>query len=96
MAALLPRPLFLTRLSWCGLGIVSTAASYVALQRQIWRQATEISTVYGLKVEPVTSDAAGEESLVGPRARALLVRKWNRLVDDTLGAWVTELAKRGV
>lgn len=94
--AALPRPLFLTRLSWFGLGIAGTAATYVALQRQIWRQATEISTVYGLKMEPVTPDAAEEESLVGPRARALLVRKWNRMVDDTLGVWVTELAKRGV
>lgn len=96
MAALLPRPLFLTRFSWFSLGIVSTGVTYVALQRQIWRQAAEVSQAYGLKVEVVPSAAEGDESLVGPRTRALLARKWNRLIDDTLGVCVAELAKRGL
>ncbi len=36
------------------------------------------------------------EPLFGPKARAVVARRWNEAVDGTLGALARELARRGI
>eukprot|EP00201_Polytomella_parva_P003912 CAMPEP_0175076424 /NCGR_PEP_ID=MMETSP0052_2-20121109/22719_1 /TAXON_ID=51329 ORGANISM="Polytomella parva, Strain SAG 63-3" /NCGR_SAMPLE_ID=MMETSP0052_2 /ASSEMBLY_ACC=CAM_ASM_000194 /LENGTH=86 /DNA_ID=CAMNT_0016345561 /DNA_START=39 /DNA_END=299 /DNA_ORIENTATION=- len=84
----------LERLKAFSIGTIAAVGAYVAFQRDIWRNAAQISYIYGtatIEKEPLPS-----EEFFGPKIRGSMVRKWNAVVDDTVGSVATLLAEKGI
>lgn len=81
------------RLFGFGSGVAVAGVLYIDTQRLVSRSAADVARKYGMA--PVSAESL-PETFLGPKTRALLVCTYNKVVDTTVGALATELAKRGV
>lgn len=80
------------RLLGISAGVATAAFVYISTQRLIWKNAAEVCEYYGVKQQARNPE---DDAVWGPRTRALMVQKWNRTVDNTVGTLAAELARRG-
>lgn len=73
-------------------GAAAAAGAYFYIYKTLWSGVTRVAEGYGTVPPYQQEDAA---PLFGPKARAHMVRSWNKLVDSTIGELATEAAKRG-
>lgn len=88
-------PRTVSQISGAAAGVAASAYAFVDTQRLIWRSAAEDCRSF--RALPALQQRSSEqEAFFGPQTRALVVRGWNKAIDNTLGALATELAKRGL
>ena len=90
---LLLRPLTMQRFLAMSAGVAAAGASYVTLQRLVWRNAADVCQKLGAAVEQEEKKEATYSFLF---TRAKVARSWNMAVDSTIGSLARELALKGL
>jgi hypothetical protein len=73
-------------------GVAAAAGAYLYVYKTLWSGVTNVAESYGT-LPPYKKEEPSP--LFGPKARAHMVRSWNRLIDSTIGHLAAEAAKRG-
>ncbi|KAL6752243.1 hypothetical protein V8C86DRAFT_605585 [Haematococcus lacustris] len=82
-----------TRLVGAACGAAVAGVTYLALERQVWRNAADACGAYGQVHAPLLPK---DDYVWGPRTRALAIQAWNRGVDSTVGYLAAEASKHGL